>query len=80
MIIAYLYGLLQTRQVFITADDTEGYLKVTTLPTQVDGKNTVVTTIEVMDETGAKVEEISSEDYSTKEFNQRIKELRDTYL
>ncbi len=76
---AYLYGLLQTRQVFITAEDAGGYLKVTTLPTQVDGKNTVVTTIEVMDETGAKVEEISSEDYSTKEFNQRIKELRDTY-
>ena len=60
---AYLYGLLQTRQVFITAEDAGGYLKVTTLPTQ----------------TGAKVEEISSEDYSTKEFNQRIKELRDTY-
>jgi len=76
---AYLYGLLQTRQVYITAEDTGGYLKVTTLPAQVDGKNTVVTTIEIMDEAGKKVDEIISSDYSTKEFNQKIKELRDAY-
>ena len=76
---AYLYGLLQTRLVFITAEDAGGYLKVTTLPSLVVKKNTVVTTIEVMDENGTKVDEISSADYSAKEFNQRIKELRDLY-
>ena len=32
-----------------------------------------------MDEAGKKVDEIISSDYSTKEFNQKIKELRDAY-
>ncbi len=76
---AYLYGLLETRQVFITAEDAGGYLKVTTTPAQVDGKNTVATTVEIMDETGKKIDEISSESMDTKEFNQKIKEIRDDF-
>ncbi len=76
---AYLYGLFETRQVFITAEDAGCFLKVTTTPAQVDGKNTVVTIVEIMDETGKKIDEISSESMDAKKFNQKIKEIRDDF-
>lgn len=77
---AYLYGTLRTRVVYLSSEDSDGlYLKVMTLPAQIDGKNTVVTEVTVFNEDGKELHSFSSKDISTKEFNEEIKELRDQY-
>ena len=77
---AYLYGTLRTRVVYLSSEESNGiYLKVMTLPAQIDGKNTVVTEVTVLNEEGKALWSFASDKKSTKEFNEEIKKLRDQY-
>lgn len=74
------YGIYATRLVMITADDVKDYkVRVITTPDTVDGKATVVTTVTVLDQKEEVVEEFSSRDVSSKEFNSLVNDVKYTY-
>ena len=74
------YGIYATRLVMITADDVEDYkIRVMTTPDTVGGKATVVTTVTVLDREEKVVDEFSSRDVSSKEFNSLVNEVKYTY-
>lgn len=74
------YGIYATRLVMITADDVEDYkIRVMTTPDTVGGKATVVTTVTVLDREEKVVDEFSSRDVSSKEFNSLVNDVKYTY-
>ena len=74
------YGIYTTRLVMITAEDVSDYkIRVMTTPDTVDGRTTVVTTVTVLDQTGNVLEEFSSRDVNSKEFNSLVNEVKYTY-
>jgi hypothetical protein len=50
-----------------------------TTPDVVDGKATVVTTVTVLNSEETEIEEFSSKDMSSKEFNKLVNEVKYTY-
>lgn len=74
------YGIYATRLVMITADGVDDVkIRVMTTPDTVDGKATVVTTVTVLDQKEKVIEEFSSRDVSSKEFNSLVNEVKYTY-
>ena len=74
------YGIYATRLVMITADDVSDYkIRVMTTPDTIDGKATVVTTVTVLDQKENVIDEFSSRDVSSKEFNSLVNEVKYTY-
>lgn len=74
------YGIYATRLVMITADDVCDYkIRVMTTPDTVDGKATVVTTVTVLDQKENVLEEFSSRNVSSKEFNSLVNEVKYAY-
>lgn len=74
------YGIYATRLVMITADGVDdAKIRVMTTPDTVDGKATVVTTVTVLDQKEKVIEEFSSRDVSSKEFNSLVNEVKYTY-
>ncbi len=77
---AFLYNLLKTRLVYLTSEaNRDIYIKVLTLPAVVNGKNTISTTVTVLNKAGQEIEEFCSEGVTAKEFNENIKALRKKY-
>jgi len=74
------YGIYATRLVMITADGVDDVkIRVMTTPDTVDGKATVVTTVAVLDQKEKVIEEFSSRDVSSKEFNSLVNEVKYAY-
>lgn len=74
------YGIYATRLVMITAEGVEDVkIRVMTTPDTVDGKATVVTTVTVLDQKENVIEEFSSRNVSSKEFNSLVNEVKYTY-
>ena len=74
------YGIYTTRLVMITAEDVSDYkIRVMTTPDTIDGRTTVVTTVTVLDQTGNVLEEFSSRDVNSKEFNSLVNDVKYTY-
>lgn len=74
------YGIFATRLVMITADGVDDVkIRVMTTPDTVDGKATVVTSVTVLDQKENVIEEFSSRDVSSKEFNSLVNEVKYTY-
>lgn len=74
------YGIYATRLVMITADDVSDYkIRVMTTPDTIDGKATVVTTVTVLDQKENVIDEFSSRNVSSKEFNSLVNEVKYTY-
>lgn len=74
------YGVFASRLVYITADDnSQTMLRVMTTPDVIDGKNTVTTTVSVLNADGEVLEEFTSKEMSAKEFNKAVNDVKYEY-